>query len=325
MDRHRPFRRQSASVLILVLWVLAILSLLGLSLASSSSLESQLTSYQRDLLAARALAKAGYTQALAELEKDLTPALDYPLDSWAYNPKVFQDCPLGKGSFSVSYVRIHGEGEEEVVYGIQDEDRKININTASQPVLARLPGFDQELAEEVEDWRADHAGLGEEAGLFEIPPFRETEELLRVEGMDEELYAQAAPSITAYTDGTVNLNTAAAEVLRALGMGETLADKIAGFRRGLDAQEGTADDQPFPSVGDAEQLLNKVSPLTPPETSELRTVIAQNLLKVFAQVFRISSKGAVREGKIRVWIEAVVRRDKKEGKTVFTVLAWHES
>src|SRR5216117_461727 len=63
--RKRPSLRASdGSVLIQVLWTLAILVLLSLALGYTTALDQRLVSYQRDRLTALYLAKAGYQRAL---------------------------------------------------------------------------------------------------------------------------------------------------------------------------------------------------------------------------------------------------------------------
>src|SRR5438874_2851081 len=102
--RKRPSLRASeGSVLIQVLWTLAILVLLGLALGYTTALDQKLVSYQRDRLEALYLAKAGYVRALVELERDRVSQIDSYLDSWADNPDAFRQTPLGPGSFTVSY------------------------------------------------------------------------------------------------------------------------------------------------------------------------------------------------------------------------------
>src|SRR2546425_11813902 len=103
--RKRPSLRASeGSVLIQVLWTLAILVLLGLALGYSTALDQRLVSYQRDRLTALYLAKAGYARALAEMERDPIRQTDSDLDSWADNTEAFLLAPIGPGYFTASYV-----------------------------------------------------------------------------------------------------------------------------------------------------------------------------------------------------------------------------
>src|SRR2546428_9403881 len=143
--RKRPSLRASeGSVLIQVLWTLAILVLLGLALGYTTALDQSLVSYQRDRLTALYLAKAGYVRALVELERAPIPQTDSYLDSWANNPDAFRQTPLGPGNFTVSYAVTGQDPPAGVVYGIVDEDRKININTAPKAILARLTAMTEQ-------------------------------------------------------------------------------------------------------------------------------------------------------------------------------------
>ncbi len=321
--RKKNLKANEGSVLILVLWILSFLVLLGLGLAYTTSLDQKLVGYQRDRLMALYLAKGGYYRALAELEQDPTPQVDSYLDPWAHNPDAFQEAALGQGSFTVSYPLPGEDGSEGVVYGVVDEDRKVNINTASQAVLLRLPGMTDEIADSVLDWRAEHRGLGESLGKVKDRPFKVLEELLLVEGMTDEVFQGLQPFITIYTDGKVNLNTAPQEVLKALGMGEGLVNKLLRFRRGLDDILGTEDDQSFTGLGSAGQQLNAFDSLTPQEAAQLTNLITQNRLKVTSGFFKIHSRGAVRDGKITRSVEGTVQRGTGPSSSL-ALLSWHE-
>ena len=308
-----------------VLWILAFLVLLGLGLGYSTSIDQRLVSYQRDRLMALYLAKAGYFRASVEIEKDLTPKLDSYLDSWAHNPELFQEAALGEGTFTVGYPVLTGDGSEEVIYGVMDEDRKVDVNSASQAVLLRLPGMTDEIADAVLDWRAEHKKLGEKLGEVKDKPFQVLEDIWLLEGMTKEAFHDLWPFITVYTDGKVNLNSAPREVLTAFNMEEDLVNKLLRFRKGLDNVRGTEDDQSFASLGGVVQQLNAfVEPLTPKEAAQLTSLIRQNRLKVSSSVFRIHSSGRMRNGKVVRSVEGVVLRGSKKS-TPLTLLSWHEN
>ncbi len=325
--KKKNLRASEGSILVLTLWILTMLVLLSVGLGYTTSIDQRLVSYQRDRLRALYLAKAGYFRALAEIEQDSTPEVDSYLETWAQNPEVFQDAALGEGSFTVSYSVSGEDGEKKVVHGVVDEDRKVNINTAPEAVLLRLPGMDEEIVESILEWREKHSaeGEGKEKGKEEeeAKPFGVLEELLRVEGMTEEVFEALQPVTTVYTDGKVNVNTSPKEVLGPLGMDDGLVDKILRFRKGLDGIRGTEDDQLFTDIGGAQQQLNAFEPLTPEETTQLTAVVSQNLLKVTSGFFRIYSRGTVRDGKIIRTVEGVIQRPTEpEGSIV--VLSWHE-
>src|SRR5438067_12299839 len=89
--RKRPSLRASdGSVLIQVLWTLAILVLLSVALGYTTALDQRLVSYQRDRSTALYLSMAGYQRALVELERDPIPPANFYPASWESNPEVFQ-------------------------------------------------------------------------------------------------------------------------------------------------------------------------------------------------------------------------------------------
>jgi hypothetical protein len=319
-SRRPSLRARDGSVLIQVLWTLAILVLLSSAVGTTTALDQRLVSYQRDRLAALCLAKAGYLRALVELERDPLVQTDSYLDSWAHNPEAFGGAPLGPGSFTVSYALPGPDRPPGVVYGVIDEDRKVNINTAPKPILTRLPGMTEAIADAILEWRDDHKSLV----VIEDRPFKVLEELRLVEGVTPEVFQGLQPFVTVYSDGKVNLNTAPGEVLTALGMSEGLKDKVLRYRWGPDGIRGTADDLGFTALGGAEQELNAFATLTPLEAAQLTNLITQNRLKVASSFFRIHARGAVRAGRIIRAVEGIVRRGAGPSRPA-ALVAWHES
>lgn len=345
------------SILIMALWILTILVLLSLGLGYAMSLDIRLVSYQRDQLEALYLAKAGVARAVAVLEQrqevkpeaklEVKPETDASPDPWFTNLEAFRDVELGHGRFTVSTPHPDGDQPDRVVYGLIDEDRKINLNTAAKDILMRLPGMTQEAAESIIDWRDTDpfpSGLvGAEDFYYrglEPPysaknaPFDLVEEVSLVRGVTEKVFDAIRACVTIYTDGKVNLNTAPVPVLVALGMSEGLARKIVQFRSGPDGLVATADDQRFETLGSAQQRLNAETSLTPQEGADLTNAITRGLLKLTSEVFTVASRGTVREGKIARRVEAVVKRIRvpKTGRPLTTpptrttiVLSWRET
>lgn len=322
------FGGHRGSVLIMALWILAILVLLSLGFGYAMSLELKLVGYQRDQLLALSLAKAGYRRAVAAvpaLASAIPPLTDAYPDPWFSSPEAFQEVALGQGRYTVS-VRIREGGDtDQIVYGAMDEDRKINLNTASKLVLVQLPEMTEEAADSLLDWvdlNPFPRLLGAEDFYYRglEPPYRAKnypvevmEELLLVKGFTDKILHAIKPFVTIYTDGKVNVNTAPREVLMALGMSSKLADKIVRFRQGLDGLSMTKDDQRFENLAGAPPALNAVESLTPQEAAQLTNVITLNLLKVTSQVFLIHAEGTVRDGKIVRSVEAVVKRGVARG------------
>ncbi len=334
------------SILIMALWILAILVLLSLGLGYAMSLDLRLVSYQRDQLEALYLAKAGVARARAVLEQRLEVEMETAAspDPWFTNPEAFKDVSLGDGSFTVS-ARLPDDDQpdrpDRIVYGLIDEDRKINLNTAAKDILMRLPGMTQEAAESIVDWRDPNPFSSGLLGAKDFyyhglePPYSAknapldlVEEVSLVRGVTEEVFEAIRPFVTVYTDGKVNLNTAPVPVLVALGMSEGLARKVVRFRHGSDGLAATADDQRFESLGSAQQRLNAAISLTPQEGAQFTNAIARGLLKLKSEVFTVAARGAVRQGKITRGVEAVVKRvvaPKPSLAPTTIVLSWREA
>lgn len=132
----------------------------------------------------------------------------------------------------------------------RDLGSRLNINQLTEDeirtffnFLLRQSDVANTLAQAITDWR-DVDNLPKSAGgerddylkqgLLALPanaPFREPEELLGVRGMTPEIFAAARPYLTTRGNGTVNLNTAPAPVLRVLpGMTDVILAQIIGLR-----------------------------------------------------------------------------------------------
>jgi len=219
---------KKAQVLMISLWILAALTMLAVSLGYRVSLALKISGYQKDKTKGLYLAKAGINRAIAELEKD-TNNYDALNESWADNKEIFEKIFFGdnQNEFSeVSYMSRENE-EEKTKFGVIDEERKININTAPKELLSELLqikeiGNPESIANNICAWR------GDSAGDINIPDYREAgysnknnkfsnkEELILIQGLEQENYEKLKDSVTVWGSGMVNINTAAQETLDTL-------------------------------------------------------------------------------------------------------------
>lgn len=241
-------RKAKASVLAIILWILIILAMLAVSIGHRVSMSLRLSGYQKDRLKAYYLAKAGLNLAIAEIINDKTADFDSLADGWADNEAVFKKIVLNDNpdEFAVvSYNTFDSNNELSINYGAIDEERKININTASKELLVALLekcGVDaaEEIADNILIWRGDiadenkayeNSGYPAKAGIFS-----NVEELNLVKGITGKDYQILKGLITVYSDGWININTVSFEVLtifargiaKELGLGQDFADTIAG-------------------------------------------------------------------------------------------------
>lgn len=244
--------------LVLVLWVIALLTVMALGLTTAQRTENALTRNQID--AARFRAHAEAALALTAMNLLATPLETVPVEEvWVPNgvPR-----PLAMDGAKLTVT-------------IGNEASRLDLNQATQDQLAALiefaqgeAGYDEAardaLADAIVDWR-DEDNLtslnGAEDGDYEAAglsygaadgPFRSVEELREVLGMTRELYQRLAPDLTVHNDtGRLEQRFASAQVLAAL-QGITLEDA---------EQLVLERDQPVLPDGQQARVVNRGGPL----------------------------------------------------------------
>ena len=211
---RRARSRQRGVALVLVMWVAVILAVVAGSFILERRTETLVVRNSISMARAAAAADAGVHRALHDLFRQSIP------DVWK------RDGTPHEWAFEGVPVRVE----------IRDESAKIDINTASDPLLRGLfvsVGLrDDEataLVEAILDWRdadplkrpngaeeADYTA----AGLTHKPanaPFQAIEELQLVLGMRPDIYARVAPLVTVLSRMPgVNTTLASREVLLAI-------------------------------------------------------------------------------------------------------------
>src|SRR5262249_8014178 len=129
-------------VLVIVMGLLAALSVMALSLGAATRADLEQTRRFEDEAAAELLSKAGIEWAIHYLNTVEQHGTLWQAPWYSESP-MFQAHPLEPGTFDIQYSDASGE----LHYGLQDEEARVNLNTAPAPLLAALPGIGQELAE----------------------------------------------------------------------------------------------------------------------------------------------------------------------------------
>ena len=250
------------AVLIISLWVLIILVLLAVSIGWRTSIELRLAKYFLDRLQANNIAQAGLERIYIEKMSDVNQVYDSLDESWSNkldadgNP-VFKKFDLGKGSFVVKYDYPQLQGGFETLYGMQDEQSKLNINkivsddgtndTFTRGVFIELlksldiTRVDPEaMADRISDWidtdnnqrvkgKEDYSDMGMTAKNNKLDT---PEELLMVDGFSSpKAVKELSEYITLYGDGKLNINTVSGKMLLALGLSEKASEDILNFRK----------------------------------------------------------------------------------------------
>ncbi len=334
--------RQRASILIISMWVLFLLSVIAVTIASSARQRLHFLQWFDERRQLRTIAEAGIWRGELELLKKMHGSNEVPFDAlkerWATNP-YFKDVFLGKGAFSILYTQTDcSNGVETVHYGIVDEERKININTASFDTLKILfanvtnigDSRIEELAACLIDWRDPDSALTRPSSAEDSfyknlrdpyvarnEDFQVLDELFLVKGVDSCVYNMIKDYITIYGNGRVNINTAPQQVLRALGLTDPLIDDILRFRAGKDETEATEDDNVFESVEEIVPRLSQEYHLSPEAIKILSDVTFEYFTTASAyymirSVSRLPHRPSTREivcvinrhtGDIRYWRE----------------------
>lgn len=238
--------REPGIALVLVLWVLALLSVIAGSLVFSSRTEVLMAGNLASLAQAEAAADAGVYIAVAELAR---PQKD-PL-RW-------------KGDGLTRLWEFRGARAQVTIL---DESAKVDLNSAPPALLKGLflaaglaePDADA-LSDAVTDWRdqddlrslhgaekAEYASAGRNFGPANAP-FETIEELRQVLGVSDELFRRLEPLVTVHSrQAGINTDVAPREVLLALpGASPEQVDTFMEQRRALLEQGLPA--PPFPGA-----------------------------------------------------------------------------
>jgi len=187
---------RSAAALVLVLWAIAVLSLLAGGLSFAIRQDLAITNLQCGRLTAHVLARAGVERAVAALRDD-SSSIDTLEDAWCDEPADMQEIALAGGTFSV----VHGSDDAtpNTLYGADDESGKLNVNVATSKQLMALPDMTEPIAAAIIDWRdrddepqpqgAEDSYYAALAHPYKIRngPLRTVRELLLVRGVTEDL------------------------------------------------------------------------------------------------------------------------------------------
>ncbi len=193
--------RRSGSILIGVLWCVALLAVIVVSTLHSARLGLVLARHHGDDVQAHYLALAGIEKAKALLAADQRQsrrAGRITAAELADSPAQFRDVALGRGRFSV--LRRDASRPGAVwLYGVSDESARLNLNVAPTNELLRVPGLTADIAAAILDWRdgdnatgpggaeVDHYASLVPPHMVRNGPFQTVRELLMVRGVTAEL------------------------------------------------------------------------------------------------------------------------------------------
>ena len=279
------------SILILALWVIFMLAVLAVAvgayidgrLALARRLEQRMVGYYA--------ARVGVERGMARLLQE-TNGWDGLGEPWSDCPADFSNVVSGAGVFSLFYVVERSDGGSNVIYGVWDEQSKIDINQGRIELIIALleaaGGLSTEGASRVgeainvartrlvDKFPAIGGKTGWVNPQMEPGPLKSIYELRWIKGLTPELFDKIKEHVTVFGGNRVNLNTADPVVLQSLGrLGggggatatQSLARKILQFRErggifktylGAGLVEAMGDETRL--TGDERRLLYGVTP-----------------------------------------------------------------
>jgi DNA uptake protein ComE-like DNA-binding protein len=208
--KHKFKNNKQASILVVCLWTIMILSILGMGLTALVFQEVRFAKTYQRLILSLPVARGALKTVFYLRQTDVTPTFDTFDELVKENTMVL----CGDNSYKYSFADQTDSADNS---GIIDEGALINLNTVSKDVLMRLPGINEDLAEKIVN-----------SGLR---PFSSINEVFLVEGMSKDNFILFKDLVTVYGVGRININTASRSVLLALGLDEKLIEAILRFRQ----------------------------------------------------------------------------------------------
>jgi DNA uptake protein ComE-like DNA-binding protein len=192
MSQHNV-KQTSGSVLIGVLWCVALLAIVVIGALHSARIDLMVGKNHADRIKAHYLALAGVERAKALLYQDMMDRRQSGQNhtgTFYSDSDKFQFVDFGAGKFRV--IRPGDNGG--IACAIEDEESRLNINAASAEDLQKLDGLDAGVASSILQWRGAGNG-GQDADYYASlrPPcrprggaFETVRELLMVRGVKRE-------------------------------------------------------------------------------------------------------------------------------------------
>ena len=197
MEAKTKTVQNQASILIGLLWCVALLSVVIISVLHTARMDLLTGKNFGDKIQARYLALAGIEKAEALLYKN---ALDRSHTGVNHTGELYDDASdfrevdYGRGTYSVLR-RGHGDEGGDVVYGISDEESRLNINVADSNELTQVQGLGSDTAAAIIGWRTQGGTVADDDYyMSQNPPyharggaFETVRELLMVRGITPDL------------------------------------------------------------------------------------------------------------------------------------------
>jgi DNA uptake protein ComE-like DNA-binding protein len=191
--------RKNASILVGLLWCLALLSVIVIGVLHTARMDLLVVKNYGDRIQAHYLALAGIEKAEALLfqnAKDRSRSKKNHSGDFYDDASQFREVQFGRGVFSVLRRGRSDEGGG-IIFGVGDEESRLNVNTAATNELSQLQNMTPDVATAIVNWRGgDSTTVAAESQYYaglQPPyqprngPFQTVRELLMVRGVTPDL------------------------------------------------------------------------------------------------------------------------------------------
>lgn len=206
----RPNARPG-TVLIVTIWVVLVLAGLAMVFARSMRVATAVSANHLASLQAECIGDGVLQYIVGKLTE---AAEEDETVSDGDDSDLYEAQEVGDGYFWV--LRSNLESDREFTFGLTDEASKINLNSASQEMLQRLPGMTAELAASIIDWRDEDSDVttgGAESEYYLLQadgyqcknaPLETVDEILLIKGASQELLYGEDTNLNGYLDDQEN-------------------------------------------------------------------------------------------------------------------------
>jgi hypothetical protein len=241
-------------VLISTLGIMIILSVMAAAFSLESRIEAKISSRQKNDIIAFYIARAGIHRNAAIVRSYFGEQGNGPSSKWWKDTENYREIKFQDMVYSIFNPGLTGQP----VYGLDDEESRLNINIASPEMLMELTGITSSLAEEIVLYRTkklENDQVTQDSDNMISGPITDIKELLNIRGLTPEiLYGNPddpySPirNLTCYSSGKININSARQGTLLCLGFAPDQVDRILVYRK-LQNPPETSLEQFFDKLG----------------------------------------------------------------------------
>jgi len=189
---------QRGSILVGLLWCLALLSVIVIGVLHTARMDLLVVKNYGDRIQAHYLALAGIEKARALLYQDAhdrsRSQKNHTGDLYD-DEQQFRDVAFGRGTFRIMHRGRPDEGGG-IIFGVSDEESRLNVNTATADELTQLQNLTPDVAKAIVNWRGgDTTARAAETQYYadlqppyqpRLGPYQTVRELLLVRGVTPE-------------------------------------------------------------------------------------------------------------------------------------------